>query len=100
MSEAYAELIADKDLIMLQVHAQSAADVPEIKDAVRRGLELVVNYVRERSGAKPSQVQEFLAYGQLCHLIVTADLTSVDARWARTLTTGMRHVEPAGGETS
>ena len=37
MSAAYVELIRDRNLIMLQVHAQSACDVPEIRDAVRRG---------------------------------------------------------------
>jgi hypothetical protein len=36
-------------------------------------------------------VQQFIALGQLCHLIVAADVDGVDAAWARTLTTGMRH---------
>jgi AcrR family transcriptional regulator len=91
MGGAYAALIADRDLLMLQVHALSAADVPEIGEAVRRGHERVVTFAQERSGAAPAQVQRFIAYGQLCHLIVAADLGRVDARWADTLTAGMRH---------
>ncbi|GAA4983673.1 TetR/AcrR family transcriptional regulator [Kineococcus glutinatus] len=92
MGDAYAELIADRDLMMLQVHAQSAADVPEVGEAVRRGLAAIVALAKERSGADDAAVQRFIAYGQLCHLIVTTGLDEVDAAWARTLTTGVRHV--------
>jgi hypothetical protein len=93
MGDAYAELIADRDLLMLQVHAQSASDVPEVRAAVRRGIATVVTAVRDLSGAPDDAVQRFVAYGQLCHLIVTADLDAVDESWARSLTTGMRHVD-------
>ena len=94
MGDAYADLIGDRDLLMLQVHAQSAADVPEIREALRRGYADVVDLAKFRSRATDEQVQGFIAYGQLCHLIVTANLDSVDAPWARTLTAGMRHVDP------
>jgi len=93
MGDAYAELIADRDLLMLQVHAQSASDVPEIRAAIQRGYGSVVSLARELSGGDEEQVQLFIALGQLCHLIVAADLDNVDASWARTLTKGMRHVE-------
>lgn len=94
MGDAYAHLIADRDLLMLQVHAQSAADVPEIKEALRRGYAALVTLARERSGAGDDEVQRFIAYGQLCHLIVTAELDELAAPWARVLTNGMRHVSP------
>lgn len=92
MGDAYTELIADQNLLMLQVHAQSASDVPEIRAAQRRGLQRIVEFAAERSGAGPAEVQYFFAYGLLCHLIVTAGLDDLDAGWARTLTLGMRHV--------
>ena len=91
LGDAYAHLIADRDLLMLQVHALSAVDVPEIADAVRRGCERVVLLVQDRTGAPPAAVQQFMAYGQLCHLIVAAGLEPVQAPWARTLTDGMAH---------
>jgi len=91
MGDAYAELIADRDLLMLQVHAQSACDVPEVREAVRRGLGTLITAVRELSDAPEEAVQRFVAYGQLCHLIVTADVDAVDASWARTLAMGMSH---------
>lgn len=92
MGDAYADLIADRDLLMLQVHAQSASDIPEIREAMRRGLAAIVELVRERSGADAAAIQRFIAYGQLCHLIVTTGLDDVDASWARTLTEGITHV--------
>lgn len=91
MGGAYAELIADRDLLMLQVHAQSAADTPEIADAVRRGLAKVTELARRRSGADGDQVQRFIAYGQLCHLIATLDLDDHVGEWAAVLSAGIRH---------
>lgn len=91
LSDAYVDLIADRDLIMVQAHAQSACDVPEVRDAVLRGIELVVRTATTETGALPGAVQQFLAYGQLCHLIVQTGLSTVDGSWAETVTAGMRH---------
>ncbi len=91
MGGAYAELIADKSLLMLQVHAQSATDIPEIAEAVRRGLARVTEFAKSRSGAADQQVQRFIAFGQLCHLITTLELDGNDSAWAAILTAGIRH---------
>jgi AcrR family transcriptional regulator len=91
MSQAYVDLIRDRDLIMLQVHAQSACEVPEIRDAVHRGIATIVREVSRVSGADPLAIQRFLAYGQLCHLIVQAGLVDVKASWAELITAGMSH---------
>lgn len=91
MSTAYIALIRDRSLIALQVHAQSACDVPEIQEAVRRGLAKVVRTVSVESGANDDDVQRFLAYGQLCHVIVQAGLGDVESSWARLLDHGIRH---------
>ncbi len=95
MGDAYAELIADRDLLMMQVHAQSASDIPQVREVMRRGLAAIIEIVQEQSGGDQVAVQQFIAYGQLCHLIVTSGLDDIDASWARTLTTGMTHVEPS-----
>ncbi|TQS43537.1 TetR/AcrR family transcriptional regulator [Cryptosporangium phraense] len=89
---AYAELIADQDLLLLQMHAQCAAvSVPEIKDAVRAGYATLVAYAREASGADEKAVQAFFANGALCAIVVTMGAPEVDAPWARTLDHGLRH---------
>jgi AcrR family transcriptional regulator len=92
MGGAYAALIADRKLLLLQIHAQSAASVPEIGKAFRKGLETVVRFAKSRSNAPDELVQRFMAYGQLCHLITTVGLDKSPAPWARVLTKGIRHV--------
>ncbi|HWD60948.1 MAG TPA: TetR/AcrR family transcriptional regulator [Humibacter sp.] len=94
MGEQYAELIADRDLLMMQVHAQSACDIDVIRQALRDGIGSITRYASTRSGASDDAVQSFMAYGQLCHLIVTAGLDAVDAPWAKALVAGIRHPEP------
>ena len=91
MGGAYAALIADRKLLLLQIHAQSAAGVPEIGKAFRRGLASIVSYVKARSNASDELVQRFMAYGQLCHLITTTGLDADKSSWARILTAGLRH---------
>ncbi|MBT2502402.1 TetR/AcrR family transcriptional regulator [Curtobacterium sp. ISL-83] len=91
MGIAYAELIRDRTLLMLQVHAQSVAEVPEIGTALRAGLASVTEFAQRRSGADDVAVQRFMAYGQLCHLIVTAQIDDLPTEWARLLATGIRH---------
>ncbi|MFI5955067.1 TetR/AcrR family transcriptional regulator [Cryptosporangium sp. NPDC051539] len=90
---AYAELIADQDLLLLQMHAQCAAvSVPEIKEAVRTGYATLVEYARTASGADEKAVQAFFANGALCAIVVTMGAPEVDAPWARTLDDGLRHL--------
>jgi AcrR family transcriptional regulator len=91
MGGAYADLISDPDLLLLQVHAQSAGDVPEIALAFRKGLQKTVKFVKSRSAASDEAVQRFIAYGQLCHLITTVSLADDTSAWARLLTKGIRH---------
>ncbi|WP_227423266.1 TetR/AcrR family transcriptional regulator [Pengzhenrongella sicca] len=91
MGGAYAELIRDRSLLMLQVHAQSVADIPEIGQALRAGMAAIVQLAKARSRASDGAVQHFVAYGQLCHLIVTAGIDDVPEEWASILSAGIRH---------
>lgn len=100
MAGAYAQLIADRDLMMLQVHAQAATDQPAVAEAVRHGIGRVTDHVASRSGAEVADIQYFFAYGQLCHLLTSIDAFSVDAPWATLLTTGLRHAQPLRAATA
>ena len=91
MGLAYAELISDRTLLMLQVHAQSVADIAEVRQALRAGLGTVTRFAKTRSGASDDAIQHFIAYGQLCHLIVTAGIDDIPDAWALILSHGIRH---------
>lgn len=96
MGGAYAQLIGERALLMLQVHAQSASDIPEIAAALRHGVARVTELARSRSGGTGTQVQDFIARGQLCHLLVTTSTAGMDEQWARTLEHGIRHPSGTG----
>lgn len=92
MGGAYARLIADRDMLLLQLHAQcAAASEPEIGEVVRAGYARLVEYVRGVSGAEEVDVQRFFATGMLCHLVAALGADGVDAPWAHTLSDGLRH---------
>lgn len=95
MGNAYAGLVDERDLLMLQVHAHSASDVPEIRTAIRRGYGSVVEHARSLSDGDDDGIRRFVALGQLCHLVVAADLAGVEEDWARLLTGG-----PVSGPSS
>ena len=94
LGSAYAALIADRTLLMLQVHALAATSEPQIRDAVRRGIARTVTVAQELSGAPDQQVQQFLAVGQLCHLLTAIDAFSLDEPWAASVTEGIEHAAP------
>lgn len=92
MGDAYARLISDNSLMLIQLHAQAAAvSEPAVREAVQRGYARLVEYVRGASGAAEHHIQQFFAMGTLCHLIVAMDAADVDAPWARTIAAGVRH---------
>ncbi|MET9884698.1 TetR/AcrR family transcriptional regulator [Streptomyces sp. NPDC006430] len=92
MGDAYARLISDNDLMLIQLHAQAAAvSEPPVREAVRQGYARLVEYVRGASGGSEQQVQQFFALGMLCHLIVSLGVEEVDAPWTRTLSAGITH---------
>jgi AcrR family transcriptional regulator len=92
MGNAYAQLIADRDLLMVQLHAQCAAvSEPAIRAAVQGAYARLVEYARGVSGATDGELQRFFAIGALCQLVITIGAEQVDAPWARTLAAGIRH---------
>ncbi|GAA1960043.1 TetR/AcrR family transcriptional regulator [Catenulispora subtropica] len=92
MGDAYARLIVDNDLMLIQLHAQAAAvSEPAVREAVQKGYARVVEYVRGASGGSEDEIQQFFAMGMLCHLIASIGADEVDAPWSRTLAAGVRH---------
>jgi AcrR family transcriptional regulator len=92
IGDAYAHLIADRDLLMVQLHAQCAAAAePVIQAVVRTGYARLVEYARSVSGASDAEVQRLFATGALCQLVVSIGAEQVDAPWAATLSRGIRH---------
>ncbi|MEU9455902.1 TetR/AcrR family transcriptional regulator [Streptomyces sp. NPDC048277] len=85
MTASYDDVIADRDVLMILMHAQCSAGEPVIGEAVRTCYAKQVEYVRAASGASDEQIRRYFAEGLLSNVVMAIDATSVDAPWARTL---------------
>lgn len=93
MGGAYVKLFRGPRLLMLHLHAQSVLEIPEISAVLRAGLCRITIFAKEHSGASDEEVQRFIAYRQLCHLLVMTAVDDVPEEWARILDRGMRRPE-------
>lgn len=86
MGRAYKELLQDRELLLLQLHAHAAsAQDPAIRETMRASFGRLVTLVEQESGAPPEQVQGFFAYGMLLNVMAALDAGELDLPWARTL---------------
>lgn len=85
MGHAYMELLADRNLLLVQLHAHAASDDPVIRDEMRRGFARIVELVERESGAGGEAVQRFFAHGMLLNVLAAMRAEEVDEHWARVL---------------
>lgn len=89
MGTAYTELLADRTLLLLQLHGQAAsASMPEVRDAMREGFGEIVELVRRESGASAVDLQRFMAFGMLLNVLTAMDATELDVPWVTDLLAG------------
>jgi len=86
MGDAYVELIADRDVLLVQLHSHAAAIThPAIRDAMRESFRRLHRLVVDETAATDEQVQAFFATGMLCNVMGALDAYELDEPWARTL---------------
>jgi AcrR family transcriptional regulator len=86
MGRAYVELLEDRDLMLIQLHAHAASpDVPAIRDAARQGFARLVEFAQRVSGAPEDEVQRFFARGMLLNVLAALGAMDLDEPWARVL---------------
>ncbi|GAC1435357.1 MAG: TetR family transcriptional regulator [Solirubrobacteraceae bacterium] len=88
MGMAYASLLQDRELLLLQLHAHAAsASVPAIRDAMRDGFRELVEFTQRESGAEPLEIRRFFAHGMLMNVMAALGVAELaDAPWAALLT--------------
>ncbi len=82
MGDAYHELLEDRTLLLLQLHAYAACGDPDIRAAARTGYRMLWLLVERLTGLPEENVVEFFAMGMLMNVAAALDLPSVDERWA------------------
>jgi AcrR family transcriptional regulator len=86
MGDAYAELLADRRLLLTQIHQHAAAAaMPEVAEASRRGFARLVALVERETGASPEELQQFFAHGMLMNVMAAIGATDDHGRWAEIL---------------
>lgn len=94
MGRAYIELLADRELLLVQLHAYAACDDPEVRAVVRRGYGEIYEFVQRVVPGDDDTVRRFFATGMLLNVIAAMDLmTDPPGRWARTLVRPFRRKE-------
>ncbi|HXX91679.1 MAG TPA: helix-turn-helix domain-containing protein [Acidimicrobiales bacterium] len=83
MGEAYKELLGERDLLLVQMHAYAASSDPEIRKASREGFRRLWNVVGELTGLHEEWVRRFFAQGMLMNVLTALDAVELDESWAR-----------------
>jgi AcrR family transcriptional regulator len=85
ISVAYADVIARRDLLLIQLQAAAACTEPAIRTAVREGFASIIELLRELSRADDAAIQQVIALGMLANFIAAMDAEELDEPWARAL---------------
>ena len=85
MGLAYVGLLADRELLLGQLHAFAACDDDAVRAQMRRGFAQLVELVERESGADPEQVRDFFAHGMLLNVLAAMRAEDSDAHWAQVL---------------
>jgi len=96
MGKAYVELLADREMLLLQLQGYAACDDPEVRATASDGYAELWQLVARLSGAPADEVRAFFATGMLLNMAAAMDLPQIagDPGWALAHLRG--RVEPAG----
>jgi len=85
MGRAYETLLADRNLLLVQLHSFAASDDREIRDQMRSAFARLVELVERESGADEEEVRRFFAHGMLLNVLTAMRADEVDEHWAQVL---------------
>jgi AcrR family transcriptional regulator len=71
LGSAYADLVADRDLLMVMMHGFGAGSVPEIGRQAREGMGAIYNQIRSGTGCSKDQARQFIAHGMLLNVLLS-----------------------------
>ena len=90
MGKAYVELLADREMLLLQLHSYAACADPDVRAVVRRGYGEIYDLVDRVVGGDDDAVRRFFATGMLLNVIAAMKLGDAPhEQWARRLVGGL-----------
>src|SRR5262245_40028864 len=82
---SYADILRDRSLMLIQLHAYSASAVPAIREAVKNGLQRIVEYIQGETGVTDSEIRQFIGQGLLAIVNVALGIERLQEAWAQAL---------------
>lgn len=73
IGSAYVEMVADRELLRLQMQLYAACSDPDVRDVTRAGFDALVGEVQALSGAAPEELHGFFAHGMLLNVAAAMD---------------------------
>lgn len=85
MGVAYGRLLADRDMLALQMHSFAACANPEIRSVVQRRYRELMRFFQRTSGADWGMTTMFFAHGMLLNVAAIAELSEIPVypAWAQ-----------------
>ncbi len=83
MGTAYEEMLADRDLLLLQLHAYAACDDPEIRAATRQAFSRLWGEIAEAASLPADDLVDFFSKGMLLTVIAAMDAAELRDAWVR-----------------
>ena len=74
LGEAYATILADRNLLLMQLHATAASEDAVIRERVAGHMSALRQQVADDTGATDEELQRFMAMGMLMNAAVALDL--------------------------
>jgi AcrR family transcriptional regulator len=84
MGQAYKELLADRRMLLMQLHMYAACDDTDVRHAASHGYAELWQLVQRLSGAPDDEVRAFFAAGMLLNVAAAMHLPAIagDPQWA------------------
>jgi AcrR family transcriptional regulator len=83
MGDAYKELLEERDLLLVQMHAYAASSDPEIRVVAREGLRHLWSVVQALAGVDDEWVRVFFAQGMLMNVLAAVQAAELQESWAQ-----------------
>ncbi len=83
MGKAYKVLLAERDLLLVQLHAFAASSDPVIRAAARSGFRRLWVVASRLTGFDDDALRGFVAHGMLLNVLAAIDAAALDESWAR-----------------
>lgn len=81
MGLSYGQLLVDRDLLLMQMHAYAACDDDEIKEMTRRCFRGLWDHVAALAGVSEGEITEFFARGMLLNVVAAMDASDLGESW-------------------